>query len=82
MKIMDITEALSQKDPDVEYTKFMQFFIENRHRLQEACRELGVEPPEEGPGLFKRLQEVLIPVFEKEAKDALGNKGVMCTQEG
>lgn len=74
MKIMDITEALSQKDPGVEYTKFMKFFIENRHRLHDACKELGVEPPEEGPGLFRRLQEVLIPVFAKEAENALAGK--------
>lgn len=70
MKVLDIVEALSQKHPDPAYREFMKFFIENRHRLEDACRELGVAPPEEGPGLFKRLQEVLLPVF-KEKENAL-----------
>lgn len=68
MRVLDIVEALSQKHPDPVYREFIKFFTENRHCLQEACRDLGVEPPQEGPGLFKRLQEVLLPVFEEKMK--------------
>lgn len=66
MKVRDLVKALSEKSPDPAYRAFMDWFNDNSDRLPEACEELGVTPPEEGPGLFRRLQERVIPVFKKE----------------
>ena len=55
-------DLLPEGDPARE---FVAWFGENRGRLPDACRELGVEPPEEGPRLFTRLMEAVLPFLKR-----------------
>lgn len=41
--------------------KFVEWVVENKDDLPTACRELGVEPPEEGPKLLQRLRNLIGP---------------------
>ena len=51
--------------------RFVEWFDANRKRIRPACAELGVEPPVEGPDLFKRLKAVVMPALEKQQQEAL-----------
>jgi len=44
---------------------FAEWMAENQGRIQAACADLGVDPPEPGPGLFQRLKEAVMPVLER-----------------
>lgn len=53
-------EVLNEGDP---YLEFVEWFDANKNRLRDACSELGVEPPREGPWLFNRLRATVFPVL-------------------
>jgi len=44
--------------------RFQRWMNANRHRIPEACRELGIEPPVEGPHLYRRLYDVVLPLLK------------------
>lgn len=59
--LVELGKLLPQNDRE---RLFVEWLVENKSRLPEACRELGIEPPEEGPGvtrLYQRLRRVVIP---------------------
>lgn len=61
--ILDVMRAMYPADhPEVAFAEWM---VENSSRIQEACQELGVEPPEPGPNLFSRLKFVVLPALEQ-----------------
>lgn len=45
---------------------FAEWMIANQGRLREACVELGITPPESGPGLYQRLKDAVMPVLEQQ----------------
>lgn len=53
-------EALSPGDP---HLGFIEWFCANKGRWIEACRELDIEPPIEGPWLFRRIRATVLPVL-------------------
>jgi len=38
-----------------------EWMAKNQGRIKEACAELGIDPPESGPGLFQRLKDIVMP---------------------
>jgi hypothetical protein len=52
---------------------FAEWVNENYRDLPAACRALGVEPPENGPDLFKRLKAAVLPELEKRAGGGSGS---------
>ena len=53
--------AFPPGDPEI---LFAEWFCDNQGRLRDACVELGVEPPEPGPHLFRRLKAAVMPVLQ------------------
>ena len=45
---------------------FAAWMIANGSRIREACTDLGIEPPPEGPNLFRRLKEKVMPELRPE----------------
>lgn len=41
------------------------WIYDNRHRLEQAIRDLGLEPPPVGNRLVPRIKEVVLPVLVK-----------------
>jgi len=56
-----VLDLMKHYEPDDPRRLFWEWMIENRGRYQEACRELGIEPPDPGKGLTRRLQEIVMP---------------------
>jgi hypothetical protein len=63
--------ARSVLSPDDPYRRFIEWLDENKGRWEEACRELGVEPPPEGPMLFNQLRAAVLSVFEADEQDSV-----------
>jgi len=49
--------------PDHPEILFAEWMAENQGRIREACIELGVIPPEQGPGLYQRLKKAVMPIL-------------------
>lgn len=49
--------------------RFAEWMVENQGRIREACAELGVDPPDPGPGLFQRLKDIVMYVLEEGGDD-------------
>lgn len=47
-----------------QQVKFQRWMNANRARIPEACRELGIEPPAEGPNLYRRLYDAVLPLLK------------------
>lgn len=44
---------------------FAQWMLDNEGRIREAITELGIEPPGEGPRLYQRLKDAVMPLLRK-----------------
>uniref|UniRef100_A0A6M3X802 Uncharacterized protein n=1 Tax=viral metagenome TaxID=1070528 RepID=A0A6M3X802_9ZZZZ len=60
--------AMAEAAYSVEHSEFLfaEWMVLNSGRIREACIELGVEPPPEGPNLFRRLKEAVTPELRPE----------------
>ena len=62
--VAEIARAiLSADDDDLLFAEWM---AENAGRLEEAMRELGVDPPASGTGLHDRIRAVVLPHLREE----------------
>lgn len=58
-------DALSTDDLDHVYLTWM---ASATGHLEQACEELGVALPNEGPGFYRRLRDRVAPVLQKQMR--------------
>ena len=56
-----VLDLMKHYEPDDPRRLFWEWMINNSGRYYEACRELGIELPEPGKDLVRRLQAVVMP---------------------
>ena len=61
--MLEMAGHLKEDDPERIWTEWL---VNNSGRLKEACQELGVEHPAEGPELIERLKVTVMPVLVKK----------------
>ena len=64
---LDITKHYESDDPR---RWWMEWLASNHGAWDDACRDLGVNPPDHGPGYYRRLQAIVTPILA-EAADRL-----------
>ena len=57
---LDLMRHFEPNDPR---RLFWEWMVENQGHWDEACRELGIEPPSHGKGYGRRLQDAVMPVL-------------------
>lgn len=60
-----VLDVMKHFEPDDPRRLFWEWMVKNQGRWDEACRELGIEPPEPGRGLVRRLQVAVMPILER-----------------
>jgi hypothetical protein len=58
--------AYPPRHPEVLFAEWLN---ENWGNLKEACRALGVEPPENGPELYDRLKAAIMPLLVERVEE-------------
>ncbi|MCA9941293.1 MAG: hypothetical protein KC418_21780 [Anaerolineales bacterium] len=59
--------TLPENDPE---RLFVAWLVENHQDMRQGCRNLGIQPPAQGPRLLERLREAVLPVLvEKQPYD-------------
>jgi hypothetical protein len=70
--LLDAVQAfVSPEDPE---RIFFEWFISNKSRLREACKELGIEMPAEGKNFYRRLKAAAM----ERVMEAKANAGLAC----
>lgn len=58
--MLDIAEHYERDDPR---RLWMEWLVSNHGRWDDACRKLGIEPPDHGLGYYRCLRELVTPVL-------------------